>query len=125
MLEAGYLVEYAVGELAFWTVVAVVKRAELAAMRAEHLAKLREVRGLTNELVVVLRQHRRDAPGGREIPHGVHSGPLQATAALPRVRHLIKDLAGFTGGVVSKGFYLLAEWEAGSYLLVCGHSGVQ
>jgi hypothetical protein len=101
-LEAGYLFEYAVGELAFWTVVAaVVKGSELAAMLAERLAQIREVRGLTREPVAVLRQHRRDAPVGHEIPHGVHSGPLQATAALHRVRHLIKVLVAITGSVAS------------------------
>jgi hypothetical protein len=90
-LEAGYLVEYAVGELAFWTVVAaVVKRSELAGMLAERLAQIREVRGLTSEPVVVLRQHRRNDPVGHE-----------ATAAVLRVRRLIKDLVAFTGGVVS------------------------
>jgi len=101
-LEAGYLVEYAVGELAFWTVVAaVVKRSELAAMLAERLAQIREVRGLTSEPVVVLRQHRRSAPGGHEIPHGSILDLSRLPAALPRVRHLIKDLVAFTGGVVS------------------------
>jgi hypothetical protein len=58
--------------------------------------QIREVGGLTSEPALVLRQHRREAPGGHEIPHGVHSGPLQATAALSRVRHLIKDLAALT-----------------------------
>jgi hypothetical protein len=41
--RAGYLVEYDVGELAFWTVVAAVaKRSELAAMLAELFAQIVE-----------------------------------------------------------------------------------
>jgi hypothetical protein len=102
VLEAGYLVEYAVGELAFWTVVAaVVKRAELAAMRAEHLAKIREVRGLTNEPVAVLRQHAETPPSATRSLMGSIPDVFRLPAALPRVRHLIRDLIAFTGGVAS------------------------
>jgi hypothetical protein len=92
-LEAGSLVEYAVGELAFRTVVAAVaKRSELGAMLVERLAQMREVRGLTSEPVVVLRQHRRNAPAATRSLIGSIPDLSRLTAALPRIRHSSKTL---------------------------------
>jgi hypothetical protein len=42
-----------------------------------------------------------DASGRHEIPHTVHTWPLQAGAALSGVRYLLKYRVPFTGGVVS------------------------
>ena len=54
-LKAGYLVEYTVGELAFWTVVAaIVKQSELAAMLAERLAQIEERCRLMSEAMPIL-----------------------------------------------------------------------
>jgi hypothetical protein len=70
-------------------------------MLSERLAQIREVRGLTSEPDLILRQHRRDASATTRSLMGSIPDLSRLTAALPRVRHLIKDLIAFTGGVVS------------------------
>ena len=94
-------------------------------MLLELLAEQVVVGGLAGEPVPVLCQHHGDAPGGHEVAHAVHAGPLQAGAALSGVLHLLEDLVAFSGGVVSEGFYLLGERVAGAGLLICRDAGVE
>src|SRR5215208_7403238 len=83
------------------------------------------IRWLTGEPIAVLCKHHRDAPGGHEIPHTVHTWPLKAGAALSGVYYLLQDLVAFTGGVLPQGFKLLGKRVAGAGLLVCGDAGVE
>ena len=64
---------------------------------------------LAGEAVAVLGQHHGDATGSHEVPHAVHTWPLQACAALTGVSYLLEDLVAFSGGVSPQGFDLLGE----------------
>lgn len=58
------------------------------------------VGGFAAETVPVLCQYRVYVPGGHEVPHAVHTGPLQAGAALPGIYYLLEDLVPFTSSVL-------------------------
>jgi hypothetical protein len=84
-----------------------------------------QVRRFAAETVPVLCEDRRYSPGGHEIPHAVHTWPLQACTALSGVRYFLEDFVPFSGSVVSQGFYLLCEAIARAGLLVGGDAGVE
>ena len=70
---------------------------------------VQQVIRLAGEPTAVLCQHYIDATTRYEVPHAVHTWPLQACAALTGVYYLLEDLVAFSGGVLPQGFKLLGE----------------
>src|SRR5215212_7228045 len=81
--------------------------------------------GLPAEAVPVLGKHHGDTTAGYEVAHAVHARPLEAHAALAGVPYLFEDLVSFSGSIVSQGFDLLGQREAGAGLLVRGDACVE
>src|SRR5215207_1953696 len=80
---------------------------------------------LTSKAVPVLRQDHRNAVRGHQVPHAVHTWPLQACPALSGVGYLLEDLVALPGGVLTQGSYLLGEGISAPGLLVGGEAGVE
>src|SRR5215210_1704618 len=80
---------------------------------------------LAGEAIPVLREYQRNTTGSHEIPHTVHTGPLQAGAALTGVLYLLEDFEAFSGSIGPQSFDLLGQRVAGACLLVRTDTGVE
>ena len=81
----------------------IVQGSDLRAVLLELPLEEVVVRGLTGEAVPVLREHHRDASSSYEVPHAVHAGALQGSAALAGVGDLLYDLVALALAVGAQG----------------------